>query len=81
MSHSLYHFEDAGSQAAAERWRVLLQDPDRPFTVALSGGRIPKALYKAFAILAAGDSRGRAFFWGDERAVPPCRVVSGVEDS
>ena len=60
MSHSLYHFEDAETlaAAAAERWRaaLLARDPNRPFTVALSGGRIPKALYKAFAGLAAGDS-------------------------
>ena len=40
--------------------------------MALSGGRIPKALYKAFAGLAAGDSlEGVHFFWGDERVVPP----------
>ena len=76
MSHSLYHFEDAETlaAAAAERWRaaLLARDPGRPFTVALSGGRIPKALYKAFAGLAAGDSlEGVHFFWGDERVVPP----------
>ena len=40
--------------------------------MALSGGRIPKALYKAFAGLAAGDSlEGVHFFWGDERVVLP----------
>ena len=76
MSHTLYHFEDAETLAAtaAERWRaaLLARNPDRPFTVALSGGRIPKALYNAFAGLAAGDSlEGVHFFWGDERVVPP----------
>ena len=76
MSHTLYHFGDAETLAksAAERWRAALlkRNPTRPFTVALSGGRIPKALYKAFAGLAAGDSlEGVHFFWGDERVVPP----------
>ena len=76
MSHNLHHFGDAQTlaKAAAERWRAALleRNPSRPFTVALSGGRIPKALYKAFAGLAAGDSlEGVHFFWGDERVVPP----------
>ena len=76
MSHTLHHFGDAErlAKAAAERWRAALlkRDPTLPFTVALSGGRIPKALYKAFAGLAAGDSlEGVHFFWGDERVVPP----------
>ena len=56
MSHNLHHFGDAQTlaKAAAERWRAALleRNPSRPFTVALSGGRIPKALYKAFAGLA-----------------------------
>ena len=76
MSHNLHHFGDAETlaKAAAERWRAALlkRNPTRPFTVALSGGRIPKALYKAFAGLAASDSlEGVHFFWGDERVVPP----------
>jgi 6-phosphogluconolactonase len=76
MSYTLYHFEDAETlaAAAAERWRaaLLARDPARSFTVALSGGRIPKALYKAFAGLTARDSlEGVHFFWGDERVVPP----------
>ena len=76
MSHTLHHFEDAETlaAAAAERWlaAVLERDPARPFTVALSGGRIPQALYKSFAGLAVGDSlEGVHFFWGDERVVPP----------
>ena len=76
MSYTLHHFEDAETlaAAAAERWRTALleRDPARPFTVALSGGRIPQALYKAFAGLAVGDSlEGVHFFWGDERVVPP----------
>ena len=75
MSYTLHQFEDAETlaTAAAERWRTVLLERDRArtFTVALSGGRIPKALYKAFASLAADDSlEGVHFFWGDERVVP-----------
>mgnify|MGYP005711307369 CR=1 FL=1 len=54
MSHNLHHFGDAQTlaKAAAERWRAALleRNPSRPFTVALSGGRIPKALYKALGM-------------------------------
>ena len=75
MSYTLHQFEDAEAlaTAAAERWRTVLLERNRAqtFTVALSGGRIPKALYKAFAGLAADDSlEGVHFFWGDERVVP-----------
>ena len=75
MSYTLHQFEDAETlaTAAAERWRTVLLERDRArtFTVALSGGRIPKALYKAFVSLAADDSlEGVHFFWGDERVVP-----------
>ena len=60
MSYTLHQFEDAEklATAAAERWRTVLLERNRAqtFTVALSGGRIPKALYKAFAGLAANDS-------------------------
>jgi 6-phosphogluconolactonase len=44
------------------------------FTVALSGGSTPRALYQ---LLSAAPNRGRVdwssveFFWGDERSVPP----------
>jgi len=75
MSYTLHQFEDAETlaTAAAERWRTVLLERNRArtFTVALSGGRIPKALYKSFASLAADDSlEGVHFFWGDERVVP-----------
>lgn len=76
MSHGLHQFSDAEclAQAVAKRWLGTLQtrSTDRPFTVALSGGRIPKALYKAFALVADESVlRNVHFFWGDERVVPP----------
>ncbi|HZQ36271.1 MAG TPA: 6-phosphogluconolactonase [Dehalococcoidia bacterium] len=46
----------------------------RPFSVALSGGSTPRAM---FALLASDSYRSRVdwttieFFWSDERAVPP----------
>ena len=58
-------FVKLAAQALAER---------KPFRVALSGGTTPKALYDA---LASPGFRSRvqwdgiAFFFGDERAVPP----------
>jgi 6-phosphogluconolactonase len=58
-------FVKLAAQAQAER---------KPFRVVLSGGTTPKALYDA---LASREFRSRvqwdgiAFFFGDERAVPP----------
>ena len=76
MSHILQHFSDSASlaEAVAKRWHEALvqRGPGRPFTVALSGGRTPKALYKAFAAKAGGAQLDNVhFFWGDERMVPP----------
>jgi len=76
MNYSLHHFADSESaiEAVAIRWHEALieRDPSRPFTVALSGGRTPKALYKAFAAKAGrGQFDNVHFFWGDERVVPP----------
>ena len=75
MSYTFLHFDDSESlaDAAAHRWHEALVQHDRqnPFTVALSGGRTPKALYKAFAIRAEGVQLDNVhFFWGDERVVP-----------
>ncbi len=59
-------FVDAASQAVRERGR---------FTVALSGGSTPKALYSL--LVADSDLSSRVpwqqtyFFFGDERCVPP----------
>ena len=75
MSYTLLHFNDSESltEAAAQRWHEALVQRDRrnPFTVALSGGRTPKALYRAFAAKAEGVQLDNVhFFWGDERVVP-----------
>ena len=62
-------------QAAAELLsRLERSDPQRPFTIALSGGSTPRLLFRELAAHAAdpGLPWGRAhWFWGDERAVPP----------
>lgn len=76
MNTKLTSFTDAEelATAAADRWLQAVQahSADRPFTVALSGGRIPKVLYKVFAQKAAeADLSQVHFFWGDERVVPP----------
>ena len=69
--------EGALAAAAAERWlRVLSKRRDRakPYTVALSGGRVAQKFF------AAVTAKGQAnlewfsnvhFFWADERCVPP----------
>ena len=59
---------------AAQQWLQLLaaRDDSKPFTVALSGGRTPKLLYKAAAKQMAEVSFNNVhFFWGDERMVSP----------
>jgi len=76
MSYTLKHFSDSAplTEAAAKHWHEALaqRKSGRPFTVALSGGRTPKALYKAFAAKAGGAQLDNVhFFWGDERMVPP----------
>ena len=62
------------AEHAAEKWleRLVNRDTNRPFTVALSGGRIPKLLYESMARSAGeGAFDNVHFFWGDERVVPP----------
>ena len=76
MSYTFLHFDDSESlaEAAAHRWHEALvqHDQSNPFTVALSGGRTPKALYKAFAVRAEEVQLDNVhFFWGDERVVLP----------
>jgi 6-phosphogluconolactonase len=69
----------AVAREAAEEWRACAARAiaaSGRFTVALSGGATPRALY---ALLADGSAPYRAalpwatthVFWGDERAVPP----------
>ena len=62
------------AEHAAQQWlqRLAVRDDSIPFTVALSGGRTPRLLYKAVAKQATEASFNNVhFFWGDERVVPP----------
>lgn len=61
---------------AAKRLAGLLRGRDvtKPWTVALSGGRIAPPLYRALVAEIRAQSipmEGVHFFWADERAVPP----------
>jgi 6-phosphogluconolactonase len=60
--------QDAGEEPAA-----TLPPPERPFCVALSGGRIARAFYGSLVRQTAGDKslwRTVEFFFADERWVP-----------
>ena len=73
MNHALRTFDSAGdlAHAAALRWLDAMADRDL-FTVALSGGRIPKLLYAEVVSQASEDAFTNAhLFWGDERCVSP----------
>ena len=73
MNHTLRTFDSAKDLAreAALRWLDAMADCDL-FTVALSGGRIPKLLYAEVVAQASEDAFAKAhFFWGDERCVSP----------
>jgi len=73
MNHTLRTFDTAEALAreAATRWLSAMAQRDK-FTVALSGGRIPKLLYAAVVAQAQPDLFANAhFFWGDERCVSP----------
>ena len=62
------------AEHAAARWleRLAKRDAGRPFTVALSGGRIPRLLYESVVTQAGGGAFDKVhFYWGDERVVPP----------
>jgi 6-phosphogluconolactonase len=57
----------------AEMAETFTNDAGR-FTVALSGGSTPKAMFQILAEKPFADSlpwRSSYFFWGDERCVPP----------
>jgi 6-phosphogluconolactonase len=65
----------AGAKEVLDRL-VAADHGNRPFRIALSGGRTPRGLYEALAEAHGRDARripwSRAeFFWGDERHVPP----------
>jgi 6-phosphogluconolactonase len=73
MNHTLRPFATAEALAlkAATRW-LSAMDQREKFTVALSGGRIPKLLYAAVAAEASPEAFANVhFFWGDERCVSP----------
>ena len=62
--------ELAGHAAALWLERLAKRDPAKPFTVALSGGRIPRLLYELVVEQARpGAFENVHFFWGDERFV------------
>ena len=66
---------DAMVAELAKRWITRMSDrPDRPFRVALSGGRVAARFQQQAGLLAIQqpfDWSGIEFFWGDERCVPP----------
>lgn len=69
------YFETAQrlAQTAATEWCSRIAGTERPFTVALSGGRIANDFFKEMASRAR-DNKGihhAHFFWADERCVPP----------
>jgi 6-phosphogluconolactonase len=76
MAYELISFADeaALAEAAAARWLDAMEEAgDRPFCVALSGGRSARRFFSA----TAGQARQREtnwsrvhFFWADERCVP-----------
>ncbi len=79
VSFELLKFSDPESlaEAAASDWLKELQaveHREKPFCIALSGGRIARTfLSAAFKLFKNryGVPRFAHFFWGDERCVPP----------
>jgi 6-phosphogluconolactonase len=79
VAYELITYPDDGAlaAAAAERWLRALskrQDRTKPYTVALSGGRVAQKFFAA--VTAKGQANlewfGNVhFFWADERCVPP----------
>jgi 6-phosphogluconolactonase len=62
------------SAAAARDWLALVQKSSGLHTVALSGGRITKQFFAAFANLAKSSGASLSnvhFFWADERCLDP----------
>ena len=70
------------AREAARRFAELAEDFTRDagrFTVALSGGTTPKAMFRILAEKPFADSlpwNSIYFFWGDERCVPPDHAES-----
>jgi len=83
MSFEVIRFpnETALAQEVARQWLEELsrRDKSKPYSVALSGGRIAKNFFTEVARQA--PSRGSSmtgvhFFWADERCVPPADLES-----
>ena len=76
----LTHFENPQPLASvvADMWCRQVAEAKRPFTVALSGGRIANDFFRNVAAQARENSgiRQAHFFWADERCVPPDHVDS-----
>ena len=73
-AHTEFSDNTALAEHVAGLWieRLAARDSRHPFTVALSGGRIPKLLYQAVTQQVRDVSfRNVHFFWGDERVVAP----------
>ncbi len=78
-SYELIPFDDpaALAEAVAEAWLTTLasnERENRPYLVALSGGRIAGNFFAAIARKAKQHKQSLAyvhFFWADERGVPP----------
>ena len=73
-AHTEFSDNTALAEHVAGLWieRLATRDSRHPFTVALSGGRIPKLLYQAVTQQVRDVSfRNVHFFWGDERVVAP----------
>lgn len=71
----IHHFKSPGmlAEAAATDWCRRIANAEKPFTVALSGGRIANDFFKAI-VNEAHQNKGiqhAHFFWADERCVPP----------
>ena len=87
MAYELISFSDeaALAEAAAARWLDAIEGAgDRPFCVALSGGRITRRLFAA--VVAQARLRktewGRVrFFWADERCVPADHPESNYKNA
>lgn len=68
-------------QAAAKEWveNLKARNPLEPYGVALSGGRVARALFEAIGAIALRERLDWTevhFFWADERCVPPTDAES-----
>lgn len=74
-SIELQRYPNGDSLAAAvvEAWAVHRSQtvPGKPYTVALSGGRIARTLFQKARAYEPRFLEGVDFFWADERCVPP----------